>query len=134
VGASDQSAQWVAVRTSLHRELASARVQVSDLTGELEAVIDASISVPPDDEHDAEGSTVGFERARITALLEHAERHMSELSGALERLDDGELGRCATCGGEIGAERLEARPEARACVSCAGANRVLKGVGHGRGQ
>jgi RNA polymerase-binding transcription factor DksA len=34
---------------------------------------------------------------------------------AIERLDEGEYGRCAVCGREIDDERLEARPEARTC-------------------
>jgi RNA polymerase-binding transcription factor DksA len=34
---------------------------------------------------------------------------------AIERLDEGEYGRCAVCGRAIDDERLEARPEARTC-------------------
>jgi RNA polymerase-binding transcription factor DksA len=46
---------------------------------------------------------------------------VSELSAALERLDDGEYGRCERCGSEIGAARLEALPTTRFCISCASA-------------
>lgn len=34
---------------------------------------------------------------------------------AIERLDEGDYGRCAVCGREIDDERLEARPEAVTC-------------------
>jgi len=38
---------------------------------------------------------------------------------ALDRLADGTYGQCASCGGDIGGGRLEARPEAALCIACA---------------
>ncbi|MFD0852412.1 TraR/DksA family transcriptional regulator [Actinomadura adrarensis] len=38
---------------------------------------------------------------------------------ALERLDAGTYGTCENCGGLIGAERLDARPDASLCIECA---------------
>jgi DnaK suppressor protein len=40
------------------------------------------------------------------------------LTQALARLDDGSWGRCETCGGAIGRDRLRAMPEARQCLQC----------------
>jgi DnaK suppressor protein len=74
---------------------------------------------PPDDEHDPEGSTVGFERALVIDLLGQAETDVSALDAALARLEAGTYGRCATCGGDIAGERLAAQPTTEECVACA---------------
>jgi RNA polymerase-binding transcription factor DksA len=92
---------------------------VADLSEELAGIIGAQEADPPDDEHDVEGSSVGFERARITALLEHARARLDELDAAGERVDQGTFGSCETCGAPIGDDRLAALPDARRCVSCA---------------
>jgi RNA polymerase-binding transcription factor DksA len=41
-----------------------------------------------------------------------------EIGLALERLDAGTYGICVECGREIGAERLQARPASRTCITC----------------
>ena len=38
---------------------------------------------------------------------------------ALRRIDEGVYGRCASCGTEIGAARLQALPDASLCIDCA---------------
>lgn len=107
---------------ALRLELARAADAVADLERELAAIGEAT-AAGPDDEHDAEGSTIGLERARVAALLERARRHASELDIAVERVRSGTYGSCEVCGGAIGAARLEALPAARRCVGCAGAGR-----------
>jgi DnaK suppressor protein len=72
-----------------------------------------------DDEHDPEGSTASLDQVRDTALLATVRRTLAELRAAQERIAGGTYGTCASCGRPIGAERLEARPEARTCVACA---------------
>ena len=105
------------------RALADARAVaerlVIDLRSELDGIIAAQEADPPDDEHDVEGSSVGFERARVTALLVSAEARLSELHAADERVARGEYGRCEVCGDAIGADRLAAVPTTRRCVTCA---------------
>ncbi len=100
-------------------DLVAARRSVADLRRERDGIVDSTVLVP-DDEHDAEGSTIGFERARIAALLARSERRVADLEAALMRVLTGTYPRCERCGGEIGAERLEALPATRVCVSCAG--------------
>lgn len=102
----------------LDRERRQAERLRADLAAELAGIIEAQVADPPDDEHDVEGSSVGFERARVTALLEATETHVRELSAAARRLDDGNYGRCEACGGSIGDERLLALPSTRRCVRC----------------
>ncbi|HVF32335.1 MAG TPA: TraR/DksA C4-type zinc finger protein [Acidimicrobiales bacterium] len=97
---------------------------MADLTAELDGIIAAQAADPPDDEHDVEGSSVGFERARVTALLEHATTRLAALDAAVARDAAGvAVGACEACGRPIGEERLAAIPEAVRCVSCARAER-----------
>lgn len=97
--------------------VAAARV-VEDLEAEL-AAIGESTEARPDDEHDAEGSTVGYERARVSALLRAAKAALDRVDVALERRREGCYGRCAACGEEIAPERLLAIPGASHCTACA---------------
>jgi DnaK suppressor protein len=96
-----------------------ARARVAALRDELEGVVEASSGMNLDDEHDAEGATVAFERQRIAALLDHATVVVAQLDAALERLEDGRYDSCASCGGPIGEERLAALVTATTCVTCA---------------
>ena len=43
---------------------------------------------------------------------------LKTLTQALERIQHGNLGECAECGGDIEPKRLEAIPWARYCVKC----------------
>lgn len=103
-----------ALRAGLSRTV---RVR-ADLEEEFGAIEESTSSVP-DDEHDPEGSTVGYERARIGALLALARQEAENLTAALERVADGSYGRCDRCGMDIGKERLIALPAATRCVLCA---------------
>lgn len=93
--------------------------RISELTGVFDAIVASSDAANLDDEHDPEGATVGFERAQVRALLEHARAQLQELDAASERIERGSYGACARCGAPIAAERLAAQPAARACVKCA---------------
>jgi RNA polymerase-binding transcription factor DksA len=103
----------------LDRRRLETLAQIADLRSELEAIVALSMTETPDDEHDSEGSTIGFERARVSALLAHAEHQLADLEAAHGRLQGGTYGRCEQCGQPIGPERLEALPTAASCVSCA---------------
>jgi RNA polymerase-binding protein DksA len=46
-----------------------------------------------------------------------------EIDAALTKLEAGTYGRCESCGQEIGAARLEAKPAARLCITCASQRR-----------
>ncbi len=81
--------------------------------------MDASRDSNADDEHDAEGATIAFERSQVDALVRQAEAHLEEITAALERVADGSYGICAVCGKPIDPARLDARPVARTCVGCA---------------
>jgi len=95
--------------------------RIAELEREFGGIVASSAagSAGGDDEHDPEGATVAFERQHIAALLEQAREHLAAIEAAVGKLDAGTYGRCDTCGGPIGAERLAARPAALTCVRCA---------------
>ncbi len=62
-------------------------------------------------DYGTEVTTTMEAKMSVDTLVEQRRRVLD----AMERLDDGEYGRCAVCGREIDDERLEARPEARTC-------------------
>jgi len=98
-------------------ELTRARAGLEDLEAEYAALADPE-NVALDDEHDSEGSTVGFERARVVGLVDRSRRLVADLEGAARRMVDGSYGYCS-CGREIGSERLAALPATRHCIGCA---------------
>lgn len=92
---------------------------IASLNGDWDGVVEASSQANVDDEHDPEGATIAFERARIEASLHRARAQLADIDDALGRLRDGTYGTCEHCGGPIAAERLAARPAARTCITCA---------------
>jgi RNA polymerase-binding transcription factor DksA len=93
--------------------------EVQALDRDLHGLFAAAQSSNGDDEHDPEGSTIAYERAQLTAVLQAARRRLADLDVALSRLAAGTYGVCERCGQAIPAERLVARPSARTCVGCA---------------
>ncbi|CCH18067.1 TraR/DksA family transcriptional regulator [Micromonospora lupini] len=109
-----------AIRADLLRRRDETAAQAAALEDDLRSLFEASRSSNADDEHDPEGSTVAFERAQLSAVLDAARRRLTELDVALSRVDAGTYGVCERCLRPIPAERLAARPSARTCVACAG--------------
>jgi DnaK suppressor protein len=89
------------------------------LRGDVDDIVERSSDASRDDEHDPEGATIAFERAQLTSLVSAAEQELVDIDRAVERVRSGIHDRCETCGGEIPAERLRARPATRTCVGCA---------------
>ncbi len=98
---------------------AGALAQVAVLAAAHDEIVAASQGSNADDEHDPEGATIAFERQQVLALLDQARATLTQVEVALARARAGDYGRCDRCGGDIGAERLEARPSATRCVACA---------------
>jgi DnaK suppressor protein len=59
----------------------------------------------------------------VAALIAQARAQEAALDLAAHRLRDADAGRCESCGGAIGYERLIARPAATTCVGCASGRR-----------
>lgn len=92
---------------------------IASLSGDWDGVVEASSQTGVDDEHDPEGATIAFERARIESSLSRARERLADIDDALRRLADNTYGTCQRCGGPIGTERLAARPATRTCITCA---------------
>ena len=103
----------------MREDLEASRRRLDHLQSELDGIIETAAATPPDDEHDVEGSSVGFERARVTALVKAERDHLAALEAAQARVEYGTYGVCEVCGERIPAERLEALPATTTCVGCA---------------
>ena len=105
-------------RELLLAEQARARDRVAALEREFAGLAEAAGAAGTDDEHDAEGATLAFERQHVAALALAAREHLADIDAALARLADGSYGICQACGQPVGAARLAARPAARTCIGC----------------
>ncbi|HEX3513176.1 MAG TPA: TraR/DksA C4-type zinc finger protein [Trebonia sp.] len=109
--------------------LAADRDETLDRLAELEREFAAIVtsasegSAGGDDEHDPEGATVAFERQHIAALAAQARDHLAAIDAAVAKIVSGVYEICDMCGGEIGEERLAARPSSLICVRCAARRR-----------
>ncbi|MFB6628385.1 TraR/DksA family transcriptional regulator [Streptomyces sp. NPDC056362] len=109
----------VAARERLAADRADTLARMAALGRDFDGIVAANALVAVDDEHDPEGGTTAFERAHVASLMEQAREHLGDLDLALQRVELGTYGRCEACGGTIPPERLEIRPAATTCVSCA---------------
>jgi RNA polymerase-binding transcription factor DksA len=110
----------VSAHERLEAERAVVRRRLAALVDDHDGFVAASRDTNADDEHDPEGATIAFERSQVDSLLRQARHRLGELDAAVARLDAGTYGRCEVCGRDIDPARLDARPEARTCVTCAG--------------
>lgn len=104
--------------------LAAERARIVASLGELEAerrMLVSGIESGGEEDLDGdggEGSTRSAELSRLEVLQVRLEERRDEVEAALRRLADGSYGICRSCGGPIGAARLEAVPEVTECVRC----------------
>jgi DnaK suppressor protein len=98
------------------RESTIARIEA--LSAEFDDIVAAAADANSDDEHDPEGSTVAFERARVSTLLAQGRLYLEELARAQGRIADGTYGVCEHGGAAIPRDRLAALPTARTCIQC----------------
>ncbi|MEX2316669.1 MAG: TraR/DksA C4-type zinc finger protein [Pirellulales bacterium] len=69
--------------------------------------------------HMAELGSDNFEQEFTLSLLETEEDTLVLIETALERIDDGNYGRCIQCDGAIAKARLNAIPYTPVCIKCA---------------
>ena len=106
---------------ALEAERAITLDRIGAMSAEFDEIVAGSAGSNADDEHDPEGSTIAFERAKTAALLQEARTYLEELDRAAARLNAGDYWTCERCGGPIAEARLMARPATRTCISCAAA-------------
>ena len=105
---------------SLDAARAGVERRIADLRRAFDDVVASAGADPADDEHDPDGSGgVAYERQQVATLLRAAEDELVALDIAAARVDGGTYDVCSSCGGSIGAARLEALPATTVCVRCA---------------
>jgi RNA polymerase-binding transcription factor DksA len=124
-GAFESIAEFDSVKPTdlLIADRVSTEARIVSLERDWTGIVESSAMTSADDEHDPEGATIAFERAQIETLIEVAREHLDEIDDALERVRTGAYGTCEDCGQPIAAARLEARPYATTCISCASRRR-----------
>lgn len=66
----------------------------------------------------ADAGAATAERTEVLGLVEGLKQQVDSVDNALVKLDEGTYGLCSTCGQEIGAARMEARPTSVRCMEC----------------
>jgi DnaK suppressor protein len=100
----------------------------SQLLNNAKKALTGDIHLDPDDfpdEIDTASSESGL--AFIGRLRERERVLLQKIEDAMQRIEDGEYGVCASCGEEIGVKRLEARPVATLCIDCKSQQEKLEG-------
>ena len=97
-------------RTRLAQQLAELKERQKRISAELAAPLHRDLSeqaVELEDDESLEGQA---------ALIG---REIASVNRALTRIEQGSYGECVRCGEPISPKRLEARPEAALCFTCA---------------
>jgi DnaK suppressor protein len=105
--------------------LTEQRVEIVSQLAELGATEDGALT----DDMDfggafADAAAATAERTELLGIVDSLKQRLVEIDKALQRIADGTYGICANCGKEIGAARLEHRPESIHCVDCKAASAV----------
>ena len=111
--------QLTALRSHLEADRERTGMLIDTVIDEMGAFVSARRDTATDDEHDPEGPTLAFERSQTSAILGSSQQHLSEIDSALQRMDEGRYGLCTNCGSGIALGRLQVRPQAALCISCA---------------
>ena len=66
----------------------------------------------------ADAAAVTAERTEVLGLVDSIKIQLDSVDKALAHIEAGTYGKCASCGKEISAARLEFRPASVLCVDC----------------
>lgn len=66
----------------------------------------------------ADAGAATAERTELLGVVESLKAQLDGVDAALARIEEGMYGTCKSCGKEIPAARLEARPASILCVEC----------------
>ncbi len=102
----------LAEKDELEAELATVARKNPIHAGDWEPVPEAREELPAARDETADKLESFEENVAITRQLE---ARLAEVRDALERIENGNYGRCTACGKEIETERLHANPAAQTC-------------------
>ena len=111
--------QLEAIRKQLESERSSLEEQLEELTqGSFDATqSDMTGEVGLDDDF-ADAGSATFERERDLSIQNNIRDLIDQMTRAIQRIDDGNYGKCERCGNPIEAPRLRALPHALLCMDC----------------
>jgi DnaK suppressor protein len=93
--------------------------QREEIMGNARRALAGDIHVDPDDFPDEMDTASTEVTLQFTGRLREREQGLlSKIDAALEKIERGVYGECASCGEEIGIARLRARPVAELCIDC----------------
>jgi DnaK suppressor protein len=102
-------------RAELARERTKLVHQLAELgateTGELRSGLNLG-------EGFADAGAITAERTELLGLADALAKQVTEIDEAVAAIEAGTYGVCSSCGQDIPAARLEARPSSTLCVSC----------------
>ncbi|MGH8917825.1 MAG: TraR/DksA family transcriptional regulator [Actinomycetes bacterium] len=104
------------IRASLEDEERSLRARLNELGFGVD-----KDEGPEYDPNFADSSQVSAERGENEVLANSLRETLNEVQHALAKFDGGTYGSCERCGQPIAPARLEAKPEARLCITDAAA-------------
>jgi RNA polymerase-binding protein DksA len=102
--------EYQEIARRLRSELAELTQRAKAIEDELSHPLDADSSEQAVDLEDDE---------TLEGVGEVLREQIRDIQQAMLRIDRGEYGTCARCGGEIGLARLNALPTATHCIDCA---------------
>jgi DnaK suppressor protein len=106
--------QLAQLRAALEARLAA----LSGVAATQPAGAERDLPVPEVETSPADKATVRLLNDLALEAAGHNVAQMQLLRHALAKFDDGSYGLCEECGNDIGFSRLQARPEARLCITC----------------
>jgi DnaK suppressor protein len=90
-----------------------------EILSEAERAVDSMNSSPEETFADpTDRASLESDRNFQLRLRDRERKLLTKIDEAIARLEDRSYGRCEECGGEIGIERLKARPVTTFCIAC----------------
>lgn len=106
--------------------------RLDTLLGEAERVV-TDMNDDPEEEFADPTDRASLESNRnfLLRIKDRERRLITKIEEALRRIEDGTYGECEECGGNIGVERLKARPVTTLCIECKSAQEAKERKSHG---
>jgi DnaK suppressor protein len=93
--------------------------RLAALLGHGEVTVHEMMDRPQEDIPDPnDRASLETDRAHALRLRDRDRKLIGKIQQALQRIEAGTFGMCESCGGQIGAARLRARPVTTLCIDC----------------
>ncbi len=92
--------------------------KMADLLNEAEKTLSGMTDASDNFPDPTDRATLESDRNFELRIRDRERRLLQKIRSALERIEDGTFGICETCGEDISAKRLQARPVTTLCLEC----------------